>query len=208
MVTDPSGKTLLSTDDISCRQFVVLNGIIADTTGPCPHVEGLDIDHGATTVQLMPYNDTPNPGGEYKVWVTNVNDYDCDGNGAKFCFVPADSKTDNFKVGDQGAMEIDTRFWTGGSTPADGLGVTWTDTHGAKNAKWSYYAPKLKVNHEAHVEAVEVGRHYITVANQAGCAVGTVYVANRLVGSGPRSVPIDIKRQMKGDTIFVDVYCS
>src|SRR6266487_4529168 len=38
---------------------------------------GLDVDHGALTVQLMPYNDTPNPGGEYKVWVTMVSDYAC-----------------------------------------------------------------------------------------------------------------------------------
>jgi len=37
-VTDPSGATLLSNDDISCRQVVVNNGstVINGPTGPCP----------------------------------------------------------------------------------------------------------------------------------------------------------------------------
>jgi len=69
-VTDPSGKTLLSTDAAQCRQFMVTNGIITSTDpspASCAHVTGLDVDHGAITIQLVPYNDTPNPGGEYKV---------------------------------------------------------------------------------------------------------------------------------------------
>src|SRR5215831_15917010 len=77
-VTDPSGKTLLSTDPVQCRQFTVEGGIITNVTpspAGCAHVTGTDIDHGATTIQLLPYNDTPNPGGEYKVWVTMVSDY-------------------------------------------------------------------------------------------------------------------------------------
>src|SRR5690349_10149643 len=70
-VTDPSGKTLLSTDPGRCRQFVVTGGIITGVvvTG-CQHLTGLDIDHNATTVQMMPYNDTPNNGGVYKAWAT------------------------------------------------------------------------------------------------------------------------------------------
>src|SRR5207237_3695896 len=51
-VTDPSGKTLLSTDAVQCREFTVSNGIITGVTGPCPHDTGMDQDHGATTVQL------------------------------------------------------------------------------------------------------------------------------------------------------------
>ena len=40
------------------------------------HLSGDDIDHPpAKTVQLMPYKDTPNPGGVYKVWVTRVEDF-------------------------------------------------------------------------------------------------------------------------------------
>src|SRR5438093_4979527 len=62
-VTDPSGKTLLSTDPAGCRLFTVSGGIIVSTapsTAGCSHVTGTDIDHNAVTVQLMPYNDTPN----------------------------------------------------------------------------------------------------------------------------------------------------
>src|SRR5438093_12866671 len=60
-VTDPSGKNLLSTDQARCRQFTVSNGIITGVVATgCQHNTGSDIDHGATTVQLMPYNDTPN----------------------------------------------------------------------------------------------------------------------------------------------------
>jgi cysteine-rich repeat protein len=100
-VTDPSGKTLLSQDDISCREFLVSDdGVIIRPVGPCPHVTGIDQDHaaeGAITIQLMPYADTPNPGGEYKVWATPVEDYDA--SATRFHgFVNRYSKTDNFKV--------------------------------------------------------------------------------------------------------------
>lgn len=97
-VTDPSGRVLLSSDAITCRRFTVDGGIITSVaaSGACAHVTGLDVDHDAVTVQLMPYNDTPNPGGEYKAWVTRVADYDA---AAKFHgFKPSESKTDNFKI--------------------------------------------------------------------------------------------------------------
>ena len=76
-VTDPSGKTLLSQDPVECRQFSVTGGVITAVTGPCPHATGFDMEHDAVTVQLMPYADTPNRGGEYKVWVTFANEPDC-----------------------------------------------------------------------------------------------------------------------------------
>ena len=100
-VTDPSGKTLLSSDDIACREFHVnASGVIDAVVGPCTHATGVDQDHaaqGAITVQLMPYDDTPNAGGEYKVWVTPVANYGS-GHGDKHGFVPRYSKTDNFKI--------------------------------------------------------------------------------------------------------------
>jgi len=51
-------------------------------------------------VQLCPYADTPNPGGEYKVWLTPVEAYEAAmlaGEGT-FGFVGSWCKTDNFKV--------------------------------------------------------------------------------------------------------------
>ncbi len=93
-VTDPSGKTLLSTDAIANRQLTVTGGLI---TSSVTHPNNADDDYGpvARVVQLCPFNDTPNKGGVYKVWVTKVSDF---GPGAFHGFAPSKSKTDNFKV--------------------------------------------------------------------------------------------------------------
>src|SRR4051812_17011587 len=109
MVTDPAGKKLLSTDNAECRIIKIINGIIdptlgvADSTASCVHHTDLDNDHGALTVQLLPYDDTPNNGGVYKAWVTPVGKYLCPLNVpectlGKHGFVNRYSKTDNFKV--------------------------------------------------------------------------------------------------------------
>lgn len=105
-VTDPSGKKLLSTDPVVNRQIHVANGIITGNSGLGNHLTGVDVDHGAATIQLCPYLDTPNPGGVYKVWVTPIGDFVGDpnlvdntcGRGCFHGFVPAASKTDNYKV--------------------------------------------------------------------------------------------------------------
>jgi hypothetical protein len=97
-VTDPSGQTLLSTDTVAHRQFHVAGGFITGTSGSGNHPTAVDADHGslgARVIQLCPFSTTPNPGGVYKVWVTLIGDY---GPGRFFGFVPANSKTDNFKV--------------------------------------------------------------------------------------------------------------
>ena len=63
---------------------------------------------GSNGIQLMPYDDTPNAGGVYKVWITRVADFhaacdalpdavpgaDCGLAG----FVPGSIKTDNFRI--------------------------------------------------------------------------------------------------------------
>jgi hypothetical protein len=87
-VTDPSGKVVLSTDDIKERKVRVQNGVIKAYLGKTHHFSvGKCV---SVTVQLYPFNDTPNPGGEYKVWMTPVANF----NG----FLPSKSKTDNFKA--------------------------------------------------------------------------------------------------------------
>jgi len=220
-VTDPSGKTLLSTDPVQCRQFTVTNGIITSTDpspSSCAHVTGVDIDHGATTIRLMPYSDTPNPGGEYKVWATMVTDYacypdlsqaDCSARGSKHGFIPGDSKTDNFKVGGT-PLEIDTRFFPIGQYGnwINGLDITHTDPLGGTDIKWSYYAPSLDVNHEAHVEDVEPGTHYITIDNQPGCIVGRVQLnGSTLPKTGPQTVAVIVHSNERVSTLRVDVEC-
>jgi len=88
-VTDPSGKILLSTDDIAERKVRVKGGIIKSYLGTTHHL-GVG-KCGSVTVQLYPFNDTPNPGGEYKTWMTPAV---ANFNG----FLPSKSKTDNFKA--------------------------------------------------------------------------------------------------------------
>jgi hypothetical protein len=127
-VTDPSGKVLLSTDPVRERCITVSGGIIV---GNCPsgtHENYTDLDqggNGAKTVELcaapdVPFLDTPNNGGVYKVWVTPVGtgtlegggffgdvnqvDNNCGGGkgypGCFHGFIASRSKTDNFKVKD------------------------------------------------------------------------------------------------------------
>jgi hypothetical protein len=99
-VTDPSGSMLLSSDDIGQRRVTVSRGLIIGYSGPhgigmgkCIAFNGFNI-----TVQLHPFMATPNPGGEYKAWMTKVVDYDTTMTKGSFGFIPSKSKTDNFKV--------------------------------------------------------------------------------------------------------------
>jgi len=112
-VTDPSGKVLLSYEfvdganhpfvDIRQRKVNVTNGLMKSYSGT--RYKGIGKCSGAITVELFPYLRTPNPGGEYKVWMTPVGDYACGGVSNQndctigfFGFIPSKSKTDNFKV--------------------------------------------------------------------------------------------------------------
>ena len=115
-VTGPNGDPLLSSDEIQCREFHVnSDGVIDEvvaatclkkvrsksTSVDCTHDTGIDQDHdelGAITVQLWPYDKTPNNGNVYKVWITPVDSYDLGAPGTCYGFPYPDSKTDNFKV--------------------------------------------------------------------------------------------------------------
>jgi len=231
-VTDPPGKVLLSTDAARCRRVTVGGGIITGVVpaGGCEHLTGVDVDHGAATVQLMPYLDTPNRGGVYKVWVTLVEDYlegcarqgvpdgldvvDCGpisrrSGGVAHGFIPAESKTDNFKVKEGEPRELDVIFVDRATgAPIDGLAVTWIDTLGASNTKWSVWAPWLLAFHEAHVENVETGAHQFVVFDQPGCTVAEVVVDGEwMPQQGPQTVDVLAKPSFKAGTIWVHVYC-
>jgi hypothetical protein len=99
-VTDPSGATLLSTDLATCRQLTVSGGVVAGAAGPCPHLNGtFNPNNGSMPVQLIPFNTTPNNGGEYKVWlIRQTSTTTIAQDGIHINFKSADSKTDNFKV--------------------------------------------------------------------------------------------------------------
>jgi hypothetical protein len=115
-VTDPNGKTLLSTDPVINRSFHVTGGVITaytGITGPT-HATNTDQAHaGAITISVAnsscptDFQDSPNSGGVYKVWATPTNSYIGDptqvdnpncGNGCFHGFAASASKTDNFKV--------------------------------------------------------------------------------------------------------------
>ena len=70
-VTDPAGSVPLSSDAISERRVRVSEGVITSYVGTT-HTTPPGVCPGAITVALFPYNDTPNSGGEYKVWMTPV----------------------------------------------------------------------------------------------------------------------------------------
>lgn len=157
-VTDPPGKTLLSVDPIESRKFRVAGGHIvevaeAQTTirykGKIDgtHLTGIDIDHNALTIRLMPYDNTPNNAGVYKVWATLCTDYQ-PGEGC-FGFIPSKSKTDNFKVkGKVPPCYITIRkfndydadgCWDRGEPEIDGWKVTLSDT---EIDPTDYYTPR------------------------------------------------------------------
>jgi len=103
-VTDPSGLTLLSTDNATCRQLTVTNGRVSGAAGPCPHLQGaFNPANNSRTVQLAPFSASPNAAGEYKVWLiaqtatTSISASDP----KVIVFQTNDSKTDNFKVQQQ-----------------------------------------------------------------------------------------------------------
>jgi hypothetical protein len=187
-------------------------------TGPCPHVTGTNINTqvGGTTVQLMPFNDTPNKGGVYKVWATLITNYGCYPDlTAVNCgvgthgFKPSLSKTDNYKVKVSAVREIDTRFLDASGNFIDGLTITWIDTLGASNNKTSYLNVPLDINHEAHVEAPEDGTHQIVVSDQVGCTVGTINLnGSTLPNAGPQTVPVRVLPSYKNITLRVDVQCQ
>lgn len=218
MVTDPSGKTLLSTDAAQCREFVVSGGNITGVTGPCPHSTG-GTGNGGVTVQLFPYDVTPNNGGEYKAWATPLVDFpagclstvDCAI--AKHGFTPSLSKTDNFKTR-AGFREVDTNFfadlnhdgsWETNEPFLSGLSVVWTDTLGASNLKWA----DKNSNLEAHAEALETGTHTFTVVSQAGCTVTQITVADSTSPlEGPGTFSITITPNMKTFSLHNYVACA
>lgn len=213
-VTDPSGKVLLSTDPVACRQFTVLGGVIEDVVdvGGCKHATGLDGEDGGATVQLFPYNTTPNNGGVYKVWVTPTNLLSCTAPGNKNCFVPRYSKVDNFKVRSDIIVEIDVRFWKNGNV-MDGYAAEWTDTNGASNIKYSEWNPAVLAFHEAHFEATEQGTHSIKVSDQPGCDITAVELPDGSYGKvrgNSSTVTFYVAAAGPGAdvTYFVDVSCQ
>lgn len=97
-VTNPSGSVLLSSDPIAERKFRALNGSFDEYLGSTHHVSANTDGCGGISIQLYPFDDTPNNGGVYKVWITRVSEY-APGT-ANHGFSGA-TKTDNFRIREQ-----------------------------------------------------------------------------------------------------------
>ena len=129
-VTDPSGKTLLSTDSAVNRRVMVFGGAVfgvgvyySTSTGNTSylgstlplsdHPEGaFNASNNSIGVKLMPYNDTPNAGGEYKAWLIPVDKATIGSDGIQLNFANNDAKTDNFKVRTDGGGGTEESFLT------------------------------------------------------------------------------------------------
>jgi hypothetical protein len=103
-VTSPDGD-LLSSDAIGNRIFTVTDGFITSIGGSthATHELGCAEDVTGITVQLYPFADTPNKGGEYKLTIAEAATVvECEGfNASSTTFEicnGAASKSDNFKV--------------------------------------------------------------------------------------------------------------
>ncbi len=102
-VTNPSGSVLLSTDNAVDRVLHVVGGVVHGCLGHTAtgtHANGaFNPSNGSIAVQLIPYNDTPNNGGVYKVHLIPVTKATIDGiDPTVLHFSASDSKTDNFRV--------------------------------------------------------------------------------------------------------------
>lgn len=103
-ITDPAGAVLLTPDPLAERTVRVVGGVLTQylgkrrlvsARGPC----------GSAYLRLYPFLVSPYPSGEYKVWLTRVQDYDPLGSNL-FGFDPALSRSDNFRVLAQGPQAI------------------------------------------------------------------------------------------------------
>lgn len=95
-ITDPAGTVLLTTDPLAERRVRVAGGRIAEYLGTT-RVSGNGGACGELIVRCVPYETTPYPGDEYKVWLTRVESYDPAGPGF-FGFDPRQSESDSFRV--------------------------------------------------------------------------------------------------------------
>lgn len=220
-VTDPSGKTLLSTDAVQDRCVTVANGIITGNCATGTHVLGSDVDHPpAVTVQLCPYDLTPNPGGVYKAWMVPVGDGTINGggfvgdptsvdnpcgNGCFHGFIPARSKTDNFKVKKNVptfciVVHKDKIFSDGSIQPLPGLHVTVTEPE--TSVTNNYYTDEFG---DIEICGLTEGTYTVeesltTPSGAAMCVVDTT-VNDQSVGP-QTSVQVALEKNAKGAEVI------
>src|SRR5215217_8161491 len=166
-VTDPSGSVLLSTDDITERKVTVSGGFIT-AYGGTTHTSGDGKCPGSISVALAPYDDTPNEGGEYKVWMTPVGSYSTDTTVGTFGFLNDQSKTDNFKIrGSSNGTEQDVGIVGNKFYDANANGAWDNDEPGIGG--WRIYKQPPEVPDETDTTSVgQIGQYSFLVAPKSG----------------------------------------
>jgi len=152
-VTDPSGKTLLSTDNAVCRRLNVTGGRVSGAAGACAHANGtFNPANGTLPVQLAPFSASPNSGNEYKVWMVPVGSATVSGSDPKvLSFANSNAVTDNFKAQAEEVVQ-------GSCQPSSSLSVLVSGSNVVA------YVPKgnWSVTHVTGVAAVNVEGASIT----------------------------------------------
>ena len=144
-VSSPSGD-LLSTDSIGNRKFTVANEYIQSTVSHATHAVNCSPPVTGVTVQLIPFKDTPNSGGEYKLTIATAASVEACANFSsgsttfEICN-GADSKSDNFKV----AVEA-TPTPTQAPTPTPTQAPTPTPTDAPTPTPTGSVAPTQTIN--------------------------------------------------------------
>jgi len=95
-VTDASGAWLLSRDRIAQRRVVVHDGVVMRALGLAHATRDLGPGRGIA-VGLAPFDSTMAPGGELRVWLTRVEDFDVNAT-QFFGFRPSASLATSFVV--------------------------------------------------------------------------------------------------------------
>lgn len=77
-VTDMSGNMVLSTDEVGRRQVRIVGGVLQGVSGEGRHGMGGDSLGGATTVQICPFDESPDASEMYQLWLTSVESFQGD----------------------------------------------------------------------------------------------------------------------------------
>jgi hypothetical protein len=186
-VTDPSGKTLLWTDDAVCRQLVVVDGREAGSTGPaCKHANGtLNPANGTLPVALAPFSKSPNAGDEYKVWLIPVSRATISPTDPKvLVFANSNAKTDNFKAQGQVVAQ-------GSCQPSSSLSVLVQGTN------LTSYVPKARWDSSStgvaavNVEGTSIANTLIPTTSAVNSCASNPTTEQRRRGSVPVPEPRD-----------------
>ena len=231
-VTDPSGSTVLSSDDAVCRQlFVDSSGRIAGVVaaGGCEHALGGNPNpgdpspNGTLPVQMFPFDETPSRGGVYKVWLIAQSsavpgcEPTVDSDGRQLHFASRCAKSDNFKVDrqvqpacaawhddfNQGTLDL-TR-WVVVSGPAPGSSETNIGTFDPANVSLAGGLLTLTLTQQQNPDLVWLSTGAL-IHTHVPCGYGTYEWTMRMssLTNGPSSTGTNVSGAVSAGFTFIN----